>query len=142
MARIVSSKLPFPGVTIAVLLLLIKRNSILGRASASFTIKSLIFDPSVCVVFRNFLRAGVLKNRSSTVIVVPSAHPASVISGLFPPRMSMRVPRSAFGSRVRSENRDTEAIVGNASPRNPSVPIMLKSWASRILLVACRKIAS
>ncbi len=39
---------------------------------------------------------------------------------------------------MRSVNRETEAMLGNASPRNPSVAIAARSVAVAILLVACR----
>ncbi len=53
----------------------------------------------------------------------------------------MRVPTSASGSEVTTENRDTEAIAGSASPRNPRVAMVDSPSRSRSLLVACRVIA-
>ena len=118
-----------------------KWNSMSGRESASLTMKSLMRAPSVWFVLRNFLRAGVLKKRSSTLTVVPMLQPASMKSGSLPPVMVTRVPRSSPSRRVSSEKRETEAIVGSASPRKPSVPIVLRSPTSRILLVAWRRMA-
>src|SRR5207244_2715211 len=43
---------------------------------------------------------------------------------------------------VSSSKRDTDAIAGSASPRNPNVPTPIRSAASRILLVAWRDSAS
>ena len=122
-------------------LLLMKRKAISGRERARRMTKSLILPASVALVLRNFLRAGVLKKRSSTRTVVPISQPASSISGVFPPEMSTRVPRSSDARRVRSEKRETDAIVGSASPRKPSVETFCRSEAEAILLVAWRRIA-
>ena len=121
MLRMASKSEPFPGVIAVVLLLLMRRNAISGRESASFVIKSLMRPPSVCVVLRNFLRAGVLKNRSSTWIVVPRLQPVSPMSCVTPPMMLTWVPSSSPSFRVRIRKRETAAIVGKASPRKPSV---------------------
>jgi len=53
-----------------------------------------------------------------------------------------RVPRSRSVPGFGAIKRETAAIEGNASPRNPSVEISNKSSAVRILLVACRSNAS
>ena len=55
-----------------------------------------------------------------------------------PPLTKISVPAIASGSRVVSRNRETLAMLGNASPRNPSVATAWRSSAERILLVACR----
>ncbi len=47
-------------------------------------------------------------------------------------------PRQRPGSRVASRKRDTLAMLGSASPRNPSVAIAARSAPVRILLVAWR----
>ena len=124
-----------------VLLLLMKRKAISGCESASFVRKSLMCAVSVWFVLRNFLRAGVLKNRSSTRIVVPRLQPASRMSVSLPPVIVTCVPRSLSASRVSMVNRETEAMVGSASPRNPSVATLVRSLTSRILLVAWRWMA-
>ena len=59
-----------------------------------------------------------------------------------PQSITTSVPSKESVSRVRKVNRLTEAILGNASPRNPNVRIPSKSEASRILLVAWRSSAS
>ena len=138
MATMASRSEPVPGVLTVVLLLLISRNEIPGSANAAFTTQSLIFNPSVCVVFMNFLRAGVLKNKSSTFTVVPGAAPASEISGFFPPMMRTETPSSSSARRVTRENRETAAMVGSASPRKPRVGTDKISSLPLILLVACR----
>ena len=67
------------------------------------------------------------------------------------PRSSRRRCRRARGSpsrsappraRVRSVKCDTDAMLGSASPRKPSVAMAARSSARRSLLVACRSIAS
>src|SRR5207237_243871 len=50
----------------------------------------------------------------------------------------LSVPATASGSRVVNRKRETLAMLGKASPRNPSVAIAARSFAVRILLVACR----
>src|SRR2546421_7485797 len=54
----------------------------------------------------------------------------------------MRVPAASVSSRVSRSNRETAAIVGSASPRNPSVAIESRSSADLSLLVAWRSNAS
>ena len=48
------------------------------------------------------------------------------------------MPENESVSRVTNRNRDTLAMLGTASPRNPSVRIAAKSAAVRSLLVAWR----
>ena len=121
---------------IAILLLLINLKAILGLDKANFMIKSFILFASVVVVLRNFLRAGTLKNKSSTLIVVPILQPISSISSMRPPVNFMVVPKSSCGRRVIKLNLDTAAIDGKASPRKPKVSIDIKSSTCLILLVA------
>src|SRR6267143_1249902 len=61
---------------------------------------------------------------SATLIVVPAGNPAGFTLTSLPPANSMRVPSASASSRVSRSNRDTAAIVGNASPRKPSVTIV------------------
>src|SRR3989441_8678168 len=91
---------------------------------------------------RNLRRAGVLKKRSRTSTSVPAGRAISLTSRSFPPAISMRVPESSDATRVSSTSRETAAIEGRASPRNPSVEISNRSSAERILLVAWRSKAS
>ena len=57
---------------------------------------------------------------------------------ILPPLTTISVPATASRSRVVRRNRDTLAMLGNASPRNPNVATACRSAADRILLVACR----
>ena len=96
---------------------------------------------SVFSARRNLRRAGVLKNRSRTSTTVPGRVPAGRSKTVVPPSTSISHPESASPPRVRSRNRETEAIEGNASPRKPSDPIEVRSSTDSILLVAWRSIA-
>jgi len=60
----------------------------------------------------------------------------------FPPANSTRVPCSSSGVRVSSTRRETDAMEGSASPRNPSVPMESRSSAVRSFDVAWRSKAS
>ena len=91
---------------------------------------------------RNFLRAGVLKKRSRTVIEVPSGSPASSTRAIFPPLISTTVPDSSSAARVSSRSRETDAIEGRASPRKPNVATLSRSSAFLIFDVAWRSKAS
>ncbi len=97
------------------------------------------FAFSVASDFRNLARAGVLKNRSRTSTCVPAGTPASRASVSMPASTVRRNPAAAAGSRVVSTSRDTAAIDGSASPRNPKVPSRHRSSAAAILEVACRR---
>ena len=97
---------------------------------------------SVCSDRRNFLRAGTLKNRSRTVMDVPAASAASSQRSILPPAISTSAPVDSSGDRVSSSSRETDAIEGSASPRNPSVAMESRSLTSRSLLVAWRSKAS
>src|SRR5579859_6636844 len=90
----------------------------------------------------NFRRAGVLKKRSRTAIVVPCGPPASSTASTLPPAISMRVPVVSSGGRVTSSSREIDAIDGSASPRKPSVAIDSRSSLERIFEVACSSKAS
>ena len=62
-------------------------------------------ESSVDSAFRNLRRAGMLKNRSRTVIDVPSGSPASSTRRILPPAISMTVPAASSGARVSSRKR-------------------------------------
>src|SRR5581483_5185687 len=64
--------------------------------------------------------------------------PPSRTISILPPLTTISTPATAPVSRVVRRNRDTLAILGNASPRNPNVATACKSAAERILLVAWR----
>jgi len=57
-------------------------------------------ENSVVVVLRNFLRAGVLKNRSSTSICVPGAAAASSDFVRAPPVIRSRIPTGSVREAV------------------------------------------
>jgi hypothetical protein len=97
---------------------------------------------SVCLAFRNFRRAGTAWNRSRTLMVVPGAHPMGCRGCTSPPCTRTRTPSTSSARRVVSSNRLTDAMEGSASPRNPSVLMCVRSSNERILLVACRWMAS
>ena len=95
--------------------------------------------PSAESRFRNFWRAGVLKNRSRTMRVVPLGQPTSSRLRTTPPSSSRAVPAAARSVRVISSTRLTDAMAASASPRKPSVPMASRSNSVRILLVAWRR---
>ena len=68
--------------------------------------------------------------------------PASVTEATVPAWTRISEPLSRPRARVRSVKCDTEAMLGSASPRKPSVAIAARSSARCSLLVACRSIAS
>ena len=74
---------------------------------------------SVCSVRRNLRRAGTLKNRSRTVMMVPFGSADSSQRKILPPAISTVVPVVSSAARVSSSRRDTEAMDGRASPRKP-----------------------
>ena len=78
---------------------------------------------SVASVRRNLRRAGVLKNSSFTVTVVPLASAAGCGMPTSPASTSMRHACALSREREVSETRDTDAMLASASPRNPSVAI-------------------
>ena len=88
--------------------------------------------------FRNFLRAGVLKNRCSTSISVPSFQAQLCTSMSFPPLNVIEVPTSASRLLVISLTLETAAIEASASPRNPSVARLSRSSIAETFEVACR----
>ena len=75
-------------------------------------------------------------------MIVPSAAPVSRVDSTTPPDTRTSNPREAPRARVRSSRCDTEAMLGSASPRNPSEVMATRSSTRRILLVACRSRAS
>ncbi|MNL26382.1 hypothetical protein D3C87_1479050 [compost metagenome] len=113
-----------------------------GCASARAVTVSVTWESSVESARRNLRRAGVLKNRSSTRMVVPSGQPTGVTTGSAPPSRVTRTPESAPRWRVVQVTFEIEAIEGRASPRKPMVVSFHRSSASWILLVAKRSKAS
>ena len=113
-----------------------------GWASARRVTASLQWAHSVASVRRNLRRAGVLKNSSSMVTVVPAASAAGDTGWIVPPSTSMRHACGRPAARDASAKRETAAIDASASPRKPSVPIASRSAGDTILDVACLATAS
>ncbi len=110
-----------------------------GRASAARRIISRQWPNSVCSLFRNLRRAGVLKYSSRTSIVVPT-EPAAGDST--PVCASIFIACAASAVRLVIDISATDAIDASASPRKPSVATASSSSSERILLVAWRISAS
>ena len=102
----------------------------------------MIWAASVLSVLRNFRRAGTALNKWATSTRVPWGMPQSRTCISFPPLINNSVPFRACGVRVLKWNRDTLAMEGRASPRNPKVSMLSRSSASLTLLVACLSMAS
>src|ERR1035438_1989624 len=75
-------------------------------------------------------------------MAVPPPSAASSQRSILPPAISMRVPVVSSAERVSSSRRETDAMEGSASPRNPRVAMESRSFTSRSLLVAWRSKAS
>ena len=95
--------------------------------------------PSARSDFMNLSLAGVLKNTSRTVNVVPLGQPAGCMSMMSPPDTDTYVPASSPARRVRSSIRLTAAMAASASPRKPMVAMASSPRSSRSLLVAWRR---
>ncbi len=75
-------------------------------------------------------------------MTVPGGMPAARTATIAPPSTMTSVAAVSVWRRVRSVKRDTDAIDGKASPRNPSVAMASRSSLLAILLVAWRSTAS
>ena len=87
----------------------------------------------------NFSRAGVLKNSSRTLRVVPRGQPASSRLTTAPASRVRAVPSASSSVRVSSSTRDTAEMAASASPRKPRVPMASRSRWVEILEVAWRR---
>ena len=87
-------------------------------------------------------RTGKFRKRFRTTMVVPTGKPALERESVSLSSISMRTPESWSWARVRISTRETEAMLGNASPRKPSVEMASRSSESESLLVAKRWKAS
>ncbi len=114
----------------------------LGEPRAARTTTSPTWPLSVDVAFRNLRRAGTLKKRSLTSICVPAAQPVGFTSVGPPPSTVSAIPASCSRGRVEREKRETDAMLGSASPRKPNDAMRARSSSEAILLVACRSRAS
>ena len=87
-------------------------------------------------------RAGTLKNRSRTSTVVPGGCASGAGSLSTPSSADTEVASGASPVLDTTFIRDTEAMLGSASPRKPSVRTDSRSSMRPILLVAWRASAS
>ncbi len=113
-------------------------NATSKRESASRSTIRAMCCVSVRSARRNLRRAGTLKNRSRTSTVVPTGCAAGSGEVTAPLSASIAYANDALALRETRRMRDTEAMLGNASPRKPSVPTRSRSSIVVILLVACR----
>ena len=132
-----SSRLPFPELLNTVSLPFFSVNETLLLARAILCTKSLIYLNSVLSCFRNLYRTGVLKNKSSTIIVVPFGIATSSFSTIVPALFTTLYPTSSSLVLDSIVTFAIEAMLANASPLNPIEYIFSKSSTFRILLVAC-----
>ncbi len=111
-----------------------------GRARAMRLTTSAQWPYSVCSDLRNLRRAGVLKYRSWTSMVVPQAPD----EGATVPRCEPTISQAWGASAVRevTATAATAAIEASASPRKPSVATFSRSVRDAILEVAWRASAS
>ena len=93
---------------------------------------------SVFSVRKNLRRAGTLKNKSRTSTRVPNPCDAGAGALISPSRASTTQACTASAVRDASDKRETEPILGSASPRKPKVATFSRSCWEAILLVACR----
>jgi len=87
------------------------------------------------------MRAGTLKNKSSTRTSLPVGAGTEPACPINPPSMLMRYAASCCSGFEVSVSRETEPMDASASPRKPSVWISNRSSADCSLLVACRDMA-
>jgi len=112
------------------------------RASPSLRTASRQCAYSVASDFKKRRLAGVLKNSSATVTVVPS-RPLTGSEGSFcPPSVFRRNALGAPWGRLVIDKRATEAIEASASPRKPKLVTDSRSENDAIFDVACRANAS
>ena len=109
-----------------------------GCDNAIFSTTDTMAMVSVISRFKNFIRAGVLKNSSSTITVVPSGQPTSSTETTVPPSLLSSVPVASSLCLVIIRSFDTEDIAASASPRKPRVKMLSRSFAVCSLLVAWR----
>ena len=106
-----------------------------GCPKASRLTISTIFRISVLSERKYLSRAGVLKNKSLTEILVPFGEAASSCSFFSLPTKIARTPPK-LSLLVITSTWETAAIEAKASPRNPKVEMLNKSRSVAILLVA------
>ena len=139
MPAIAWRRFPVPAVRVISLPSLTRVKATSGWAKLKRFITSTIWDSSACWLFIYFKRAGVLKKRSSTLILVPLGQLLGSKVSTSPPWAIKRVPCAPLLVAVSIVKRETEAMDGSASPRKPNVRIRKRSACFLILLVACRR---
>ena len=109
------------------------------RLSAIRFMSSSICENSVFSVRRNLRRAGVLKNKSFTSMVVPSGCAVGLTCTAIsrPSANACHAASCCFGFELKVK-RETELIDANASPRKPSEQMFSRSSSDLSLLVAWR----
>ena len=118
------------------LLMRVKSTPMLTRASLSNS--RIILLSSTESFFRNLRRAGTLKKRFLTIILLPGAHASGVWLSTFDPLITRRVPIVSSLRMVRRSTWAIAAIEASASPRNPIVDSVKRSSARLIFEVAWR----
>ena len=113
-----------------------------GRASAYRRTSWLIAADSARGLRVNFNRAGIGWNRLRTQTVVPRGRPRVPRRSTRPARIPIVAARPLSSTLLATSTSATAAMLGSASPRNPSVEISSRSRTSSILLVAWRWNAS
>ena len=136
------SSRPSPGEKNSSLPSFMKRTDTSGCPSAQRSAVATQADASLLSDLRNFSRAGVLKNISRTVIVVPSGQPQGSMSCMSPASSVTRVPSALPRRRVVSSILDTADIAASASPRKPIVLMASSPRSSCSFEVAWRRKAT
>ncbi len=112
-------------------------NATPGLGKARRVSCSVMWPDSVLVVLRNFRRAGVLKNKSRMVTVVPVEAAQGTGSLRLSPLAETSHPSCWPAWRVRIWAWEMLAIDAKASPRKPIVLMLNRSSSPESLLVAC-----
>ena len=117
-------------------------NRTVGYASVYRATSVCVLPASAAAERRNLRRTGTFRNSCRTVTDVPGAAPSGELPTTRPSDTSIRVPEVSAGGRVTIVAWETAAMLGSASPLNPSVAIDPRSDGSTSLLVAKRWKAS
>ena len=100
-----------------------------GLASIKAATLSVTAFSSCAGFLRNRARTGVLKKRSDTVTVVPSAAPHCSTAEIAPPSEEIFAPLAAPCGRLTISVLETAAIDASASPLKPKVEMLSRSDA-------------
>ena len=110
----------------------------LGFAKAALVNSSMIWRNSTGFDFKKFLRAGILKNKFLTVMLVPVGQAVASCVMVLLPSITIKVPTVSSSLLVLSSTFATEAMEAKASPRKPIVFILKTSAMLVIFEVAWR----